>query len=240
MPVAAQRGVRGKKSSVLERSGKVARSREKISGDGPETSETRRSGIGSNSPRAQVGFRLGRRLPADRLAGNPRYRRRRSSAMYRYARGAPGLREVPSAGLSLPSPPLLGVWPRLPLALPYPAALPRNTETSSGGLDCPAGEPWCSAACAASLGEPRLASSRSTAPRQASPSWAEPSLACSRPRRASVSYIAALAFVLIISNGAAARERNTSIADARSYYARRNTSLSHVHALRVSYRRNWF
>lgn len=90
------------------------------------------------------------------LVGNPRYRL--SSAMYRYARGAPGL-EVPSAGRA-PFSSLVGCMPRLPLVLPYPAALPRNTETGSGGLDCPAGEPWCSAACAASLGEPRLASSR--------------------------------------------------------------------------------
>jgi len=77
------------------------------------------------------------------------------------------------------------------------------------------------------LASPRLASSHLVSPRLTSPR-----LACSRPRRASVSYIA-LAFVLIISNGAAARERNArrSNADARHYVP--SCCASHVRALRV-------
>lgn len=74
-------------------------------------------------------------------AGDPRDRRRRSSAMYRYVRGAPGLRG-PFCWSLAPFSSLAGCMPRLlPLVLPYPAALPRNTETGSGGLGCPAGEP---------------------------------------------------------------------------------------------------
>lgn len=56
-----------------------------------------------------------------RLAGNPRYRRRRSSAMYRYIRGAPGLR----GPFCWSRPLLLPCWvyaPSLPLVLPYLAA----------------------------------------------------------------------------------------------------------------------
>lgn len=70
-----------------------------------------------------VGFRLGRRLPADRLAGNPRYRRRRSSAMYRYARGAPGLREVPFCWSLAPFSSLAGCMAPSPSRVALPCCL---------------------------------------------------------------------------------------------------------------------
>lgn len=125
--------------------------------------------------------------------------------------------------ISSPSPPLLGVCPGslscCPTLLPCRGTRKRAPEASTAQRANLGARPR-----APRVGEPRLASSRYTSPRLVSLR-----LACSRPRRASVSYIA-LAFVLIISNGATARERNTSIADAR-YYAWRNNSLSHVHAL---------
>jgi len=133
----------------------------------------------------------------------------------------------------------LDVLLRLPLVLPYPAALPRTAEHGNGlrrpqlpsgrtlVLDGSTARPRALRRTA--LGEPRFASPRLASSRSTTPRRTSLRLACSRPRRVSVSYIA-LAFVLIISNGAAVRERNMSIADAR-YYARRNSSLSHVHAL---------
>lgn len=140
---------------------------------------------------------------------------------------APRAFEVPSAGPSPPSPPLLGVCPP-PSSLPLVAALPCRYLAAEHGNGLR--RPRLPSGRTLVLGRVRRESRRAS-PRlplaYASPRLVSPRLACSRPRRASVSYIA-LAFVLIISNGAAARERNTSLADAR-YYARRNSSLSHVY-----------
>lgn len=194
----------------------------------PGRPATRSREIGSNSPR--VARRFSARVEA---AGWPAIRAIVVAVLPRctVTLAAPRAFEVPSAGLAPFSPPLLDVCP---VSLSYcPTLLPcRGTRKRA---------PEASAAQRANLGArpraPRVSASLASLPlappRLVSPRLASLRLACSRPRRASVSYIA-LAFVLIISNGAAVRERNTSIADAR-YYAWRNSSLSHVHAL--EYRR---
>lgn len=100
---------------------------------------------------------------------------------------------LPSAGPSSPR----------PLAPPR-AATPRNTETGSGGLDCPAGEPC-------SLG--RESRSQGTASPHPPSLLSSPRLASLVSSRLATSarerlVYRSLAFVLIISNGAAARERS--------------------------------
>jgi len=118
------------------------------------------------------------------------------------------------------------------LASPRPVSPPPTDPTPSRHSS-----PCLASPRLASPRPPRLASPRLTSPRRTSLHLASLRLtslrlACSRPRRASVSYIA-LAFVLIISNGAAARERNAhrSNVDARHYVP--GCCASHVRALRA-------
>lgn len=148
----------------------------------------------------------GWRLPAGRLAIRAIVAAALPRCTVTFA--APRAFEVPSAGRASFSS-LVGCMPRLslsccPTLLPCRGTRKRAPEASTAQRANLDARPRVSARAS-----PRLASSRYTSPRLATLC-----LACSRPRRASVSYIA-LAFVLIISNGAAARERNTSIADAR-------------------------